>query len=154
MSQSAHYIHTDYVIRDDCIFDLQHVSVTEWASAWHWIWKWLRISCRGNQCERLSELENLGKWVSHIVSEFATVETKRSYCILANAHSDKWYIHTFNPIHPHPHPPPPSAACIGQWIAWALVQILAYRLFGAKPVSKPMLFYCQLDPYEQTSVYF
>ena len=28
------------------------------------------------------------------------------------------------------------------------------RLLGAEPLSKPMLGYCQLDPYEQTSVKF
>ena len=32
-----------------------------------------------------------------------------------------------------------------QWIGSALVQIMACRLFGAKPLSKPMLVYCQLD---------
>ena len=37
-----------------------------------------------------------------------------------------------------------------QWIGSALVQIMARRLFGAKPSSKPMLGYCQLDPQEQT----
>ena len=31
---------------------------------------------------------------------------------------------------------------------------MAGRLFGAKPLSKPMLGYCQLDPLEQTSVKF
>ena len=33
-----------------------------------------------------------------------------------------------------------------QWIRSALVQIMACHLFGAKPSSKPMLGYCQLDP--------
>ena len=47
---------------------------------------------------------------------------------------------------------PPSAAFMHQWIGSALVQIMACRLFGAKPVSKPMLCYCQLDPWEQTLV--
>ena len=28
---------------------------------------------------------------------------------------------------------------------------MACRLFGAKPLSKPMLGYCPLDPWEQTS---
>ena len=41
---------------------------------------------------------------------------------------------------------PPSAAYIRQRIRSALVQIIACRLFGAKPLSKPMLDYCQLDP--------
>ena len=40
----------------------------------------------------------------------------------------------------------PSAAYMRQRIGPALVQIMACRLFGAKPLSKPMLGYCQLDP--------
>ena len=34
----------------------------------------------------------------------------------------------------------------------SLVQIMACRLVGAKPLSKPMLEYCWFDPWEQTSV--
>ena len=45
-----------------------------------------------------------------------------------------------------------SAAYISQWIGSTLVQIMACRIFGAKPLSKPMLGYHQLDPWEQTSV--
>ena len=48
----------------------------------------------------------------------------------------------------------PSAAYMCQLIGSALDQIMACRLFGAKPLSKPMLGYCQLDPREQTSVKF
>ena len=36
-----------------------------------------------------------------------------------------------------------SAAYMRQWIGSALVQIMARRLFGAKPLSKPMLACCQ-----------
>ena len=50
------------------------------------------------------------------------------------------------------HLSPPSAAYMRQWIRSALVQIMACRLFAAKPLSKPMLLYGQLDPSEQTSV--
>ena len=39
---------------------------------------------------------------------------------------------------------PPSATYMCQWIGSALVQMMACRLFGAKPLSKPMLGYCQL----------
>ena len=46
------------------------------------------------------------------------------------------------PLMPH--------TCIG----WALVQIMVCRLFGDKPLSKPMLGFCQLDSQEQTSVNF
>ena len=49
---------------------------------------------------------------------------------------------------------PPSDAYTRQWIGSALVQIMACRLFGAKPLSKPMMGYCQLDHQEQTSVKF
>ena len=47
---------------------------------------------------------------------------------------------------------PPGAAYMRKWIGWALVQIMACRLYGTKPLSKPMLGYCQLNPKEQTSV--
>ena len=41
-----------------------------------------------------------------------------------------------------------------QWIRSALVQIMACRLLGAKPLSKPMLCNYQLDLQEQTSMKF
>ena len=41
---------------------------------------------------------------------------------------------------------PRCDAYMRQWIGSALVQIMAYSLFGAKPLSKPILGYCQLDP--------
>ena len=43
---------------------------------------------------------------------------------------------------------PPGATYICQWIGSALVQhvqIMASCLFGTKPLSKPVLGYCQLD---------
>ena len=36
----------------------------------------------------------------------------------------------------------------------SLAQIMACRLVGAKPLSELMLEYCQLDPWEATSVKF
>ena len=47
---------------------------------------------------------------------------------------------------------PPSAAYMRQWTGSTLVQVMACRLFGAKPLPEPMLDYCQLDPWEQISV--
>ena len=41
---------------------------------------------------------------------------------------------------------PPSVAFLRQWIGSALIQVMAWRLYGAKPSSKPMLDYYQLDP--------
>ena len=42
---------------------------------------------------------------------------------------------------------PASVACMRQWIGSALVQIMAYILFGTKPLSKLMLGYYQMHPY-------
>ena len=36
----------------------------------------------------------------------------------------------------------------------SLVQIMARRLYGVKPLSEPMLVFCQLDPWLETSVKF
>ena len=41
-----------------------------------------------------------------------------------------------------------------RWAGSALVQIMACRLDGAKPLSEPMLTYCQLDPKEHISMRF
>ena len=42
---------------------------------------------------------------------------------------------------------PPSAAYMCQWIGSALVQMMACSLFGAKPLSKPMLGYGNITRY-------
>ena len=49
---------------------------------------------------------------------------------------------------------PPSTAYMRQWIGSALVQIMTCRLFGAKPLSKPMLDYCQLEHRNKIRWYF
>ena len=41
---------------------------------------------------------------------------------------------------------------ICQWTGSSLVQVIACRLFGAKPLIEPMLVYCQLDSWGQVSV--
>ena len=48
----------------------------------------------------------------------------------------------------------PSDAYMHQYNRSTLVHIMANRLFGAKPLSEPMLPYCQLDPKEHISVKF
>ena len=45
----------------------------------------------------------------------------------------------------------PNAAYMNQWTWSTLVQVMDCRLFGAKPLPKPMLAYCQLNRWEQTS---
>ena len=46
-----------------------------------------------------------------------------------------WYLPSWQNINLSP----PSATCICQWIGPALVQQMACHLFGAKPLSKPIL---------------
>ena len=41
---------------------------------------------------------------------------------------------------------PPSDAYMRLWIGSALVQIMAWRLFGTKPLSQPILVSYKLDP--------
>ena len=48
----------------------------------------------------------------------------------------------------------PLDAYMGRWTGSALFQIMACRLDGTKPLSKPMLTYCQLKPKEHISVKF
>ena len=49
---------------------------------------------------------------------------------------------------------PSSATYMRQWTRSTLVQVMVCCLFGAKPLPEPMLAYCQLDSWEQTSVKF
>ena len=49
---------------------------------------------------------------------------------------------------------PYSAAYMRQWTGSALVQVMACRLYGTKPLPEPMLAYCQLDSWEQISAKF
>ena len=47
-----------------------------------------------------------------------------------------------------------SAAYVRQWTGPSLVQEMAWRLFGAKPLPEPMLVYCPLDSWEKVSMTF
>ena len=47
-----------------------------------------------------------------------------------------------------------STAYMCQWSGSALFQVMACRLFDAKPLPKSVLVYCQLDSFEQLSVKF
>ena len=51
-------------------------------------------------------------------------------------------------------PSPPRAGYMRQSIWRALVQVMACRLFGTKPLPEPVLAYCQLDNWEQMSAKF
>ena len=44
---------------------------------------------------------------------------------------------------------PLGAVYMRHWIGTALIQIMACRLFGAKPLSKPILGDCHLDSWDK-----
>ena len=56
--------------------------------------------------------------------------------------SELWILHLPNRQWSNFDLSPPSAAYMRQWAEWALVQIMACRLFGAKLLPEPMLAYC------------
>ena len=82
----------------------------------------------------------------HDVLKFPIAQVKLC-CSLSHV---SLHSHNRKDINSSPH----SAAYMRQWIGSALVQIMACRLFGAKPLSKPMLCYSQLYPFEQIKVKF
>ena len=47
-----------------------------------------------------------------------------------------------------------SVTYMCQWVGSTLFQIMAFRLFGAKPLSKPMLDYCWLDTWNKFQLTF
>ena len=57
-------------------------------------------------------------------------------------------------INQHINSSPPSAAYIRQENRPALVQLMACRPLGAKPLPEPVLTCCQLDHWEITSLKF
>ena len=65
-----------------------------------------------------------------------------SLCWYVN--EDMWHLHVLMHLNSYP----PSAAYIRQSNVSALVQIMVCRLFGAKPLSKPMPGFCQMDDSE------
>ena len=59
---------------------------------------------------------------------------------------NSWFCLTHLALVPH--------ICVGELRQSVLVQVMACRLLGGKPLPEPMLIYCQLDLQEQTSVKF
>ena len=75
--------------------------------------------------------ENITWFFPHSVTEKQIVWSVKSGCINSS---------------------PPSAAYVHHWIGSALLQLMACRLFGAKPLPEPILAYFELDSWEQISV--
>ena len=99
-------------------------------------------------------------WVpQNLINEKSALVQVLAWCCQATSHylSQCWPRYT--PPYGIPRPQwvnssPPSAVYMRQWTGPSLVQIMACRLFSAKPLPESMLVYCQLDPWEQVSVKF
>ena len=75
---------------------------------------------------------------------FIVCRVSYEVCMIMMSQKDHLYLSiTLNTPPPSVNSSPPSAAYMRQWIGWTLVQIIACSLFSAKPLSKPMLHYCQ-----------
>ena len=57
----------------------------------------------------------------------------------------RWFVHNIR-FNCSINSSPPSATYMRRWTGSASVQIMACCLFDTKPLSNPMLHYCQLDP--------
>ena len=69
------------------------------------------------------------------ISGLFIFETKRMWCVRCWSKINRNTILMY--LYPWLTHPPLSASYMRQWIGSALVQIMACRLFGAKPLSKP-----------------
>ena len=95
--------------------------------------------------------------ISHItyISQYLLLQTYFQYEIKSDiCNSMKWFQEIISLCHSVVNSSSPCAAYIHQWSGSTLVQVLACRLYGAKPLPEPMLAYCQLDSWEQISVKF
>ena len=87
------------------------------------------------------------KWVISIATDIAKCTMIMLKCLILLSQNMRLWYRLINSLRLSDtymymrHQPRPS-----------LVQIMACHLFGAKPLSEPMLYYCQLDSLEQTSV--
>ena len=101
-----------------CHYD--NLQCHQWWQSWHHDCSWFSVSC----CFILS-LEALESWPMVVKIQM----WKFHQNLLLG------YVTEFNSS-------PLSAIYMHQWIMWALVQIMACRLFSTKSLSKPILGYC------------
>ena len=117
------------------------------------------------ECKKKKKLAGLwlaGEVVNHVgiygskAAEGLSAFQRRSCSWSANKFSNKNNLHfTQMPsIFLAVNSSPPSAANMHQRIWSALIQIMACHLFSTKPLSKPILSYCQMDPWQQSSLKF
>ena len=125
----------------DIVHIFRHVSVIFVARVWYisTISQIRKGSEKTKPCSSVQMVILFGSWFHRSIR--VTREQLPLLDIVAKtqAVTNEWLLNCLNSS-------PSSAVYMRQWIGSALVQIMACRLFGAKPLSKPMLDYCQLDP--------
>ena len=116
---------------------------------------WLMWWCIFKECEhrKVMFIYSFIYWAQNKYNYFVYCISIYSFIVYKNKYIHNVYC-TITIIQNDFNSSPPSAPYMNQWIRSALVQIMACRRFGTTPLSKPKLGYCQLDPWEQTSVKF
>ena len=108
-------------------------SVTPpWICPFHWM-----VILISNKCTS-SNIKSEPNWNANSLHWYcnSNINNKCWHCCMWHT----WCLYTKQTVHPT------SAANMHRWTGSALVQIMACRLFGAKPLPKPMLGYCHLHP--------
>ena len=85
----------------------------------------------------------IGKNASKIIYSLRKV-TENMCNVVVKEYSVCWWVHSLRPSNTYLH----------LWTKPQLIQIMACHLVHTKPLSEPILVYCQLVPQEQTSVKF
>ena len=83
----------------------------------------------------LSSFKFTLNWICTYISVHVMQSLSIQSAYRAECRMQRLYLYEFNSS-------PPSAAYMRQWTGSILVQIMACRLVGAKPLSEPILKYC------------
>ena len=112
----------------------------QWA-CYNMIWSWSHMSR-----ENMASITTETSW-SNPLLDLIVIRGCSNYLFMAQAHytdeSNTFLVHWGRVTQISP-----------RWIVSSLDQILACRLFGAKPLPEPMLKYCQLNHQERISMTF
>ena len=108
------------------------VNDNDWVGECKWQWIWFNES--SYTLARWRGYSDRFVWLSRILTMITSLKMVGEI---------PRYIATFHGL-----PSLPSAAYMRRWIGPSLVQMMTCRLFGAKPLSKLVLGYFQLDHWE------
>ena len=118
-------------------------------ASWRYLLQWAVVICYilGSTNISDSPIDHINTITDRDHRYACMKSTEKGSMSLITAENQIQYVHIFRMTYLRVHSSPPSAAYMRQWIGWALVQKTTCRLFGAKPLSETMLFYCQLLGY-------